>query len=80
MDAPDKDLVARATALMGATIAGSVRSAAKEKTLGTRDRESRVTLSQLDFAAFSKALGGAFKPNLALKGALAGANKSVRRA
>ena len=38
-----------------------------------------VTLSKREFAAFSKALGDAFKPNPALKGALAAAKKSVRR-
>ena len=65
MEASDKDLVARA--------------AAKEKALTMMGGESRVTLSQLDFAAFSKALGGTFKPNPALKGALATAKKSVRR-
>ncbi len=79
MDVSDKDLVARAAALMGATMAGFVRSAAKEKALAMLDRESRVTLSQRDFSAFSKALDRAFKPNPALKGALAAAKKSVRR-
>lgn len=79
MDSSDKDLIARAAALMGATMAGFVRAAAKEKALAMLDRESRVTLSQRDFSAFSKALDGAFKPNPALKGALAAAKKSVRR-
>lgn len=65
MDAADKHLVAVA--------------AAKEKALTMLDSESRVTLSQRDFAAFSKALGGASKPNPALKGALVAAKKSVRR-
>ena len=79
MDSSDKDLIARAAALMGATMAGFVRSAAKEKALAMLDSESRVTLSQRDFSTFSKALDGAFKPNPALKGALAAAKKSVRR-
>ena len=79
MDAADKDLVARAAAMMGATMAGFVRAAAKEKALAMLDRESRVTLSPRDFAAFSKALSGAYKPKPALKGALAAAKKSVRR-
>ena len=79
MDAADKDLVARAAALMGSTMAGFVRAAAKGKALTMLDRESRVILSQRDFAAFSNAPGGAFKPNPALKGALAAAKKSVRR-
>lgn len=80
MDAAEKDIVSRAAALMGATMAGFVRAAAKEKALALLDRESRVTLSKRDFAAFSKALDGAFAPNRALKGALADAKVRVRRA
>lgn len=80
MDAEEKDIVARAAALMGATMAGFVRAAAKEKALALLDRESRVTLSRRDFAAFSKALNGAFTPNRALKAALADAKAKVRRA
>ena len=80
MDAAEKDIVSRAAALMGATMAGFVRAAAKEKALALLDRESRVTLSKRDFAAFNKALDGAFAPNRALKGALADAKARVRRA
>jgi len=80
MDAEEKDIVSRAAALMGATMAGFVRAAAKEKALSLLERESRVTLSKRDFAAFSKALDGAFTPNRALKGALADAKARVRRA
>ena len=80
MDAEEKDIVSRAAALMGATMAGFVRAAAKEKAQILLDRESRVTLSKRDFAAFSKALNGAFTPNRALKGALADAKAQVRRA
>ncbi len=80
MDAQEKDIVARAAALMGATMAGFVRAAAKEKALVLLERESRVTLSKRDFAAFSKALDGAFTPNRALKGALTAARARVRRA
>ena len=80
MDAEEKDIVSRAAALMGATMAGFVRAAAKEKALALLDRESRVTLSKRDFAAFAKALNGAFRPNRALKGALADTRTKVRRA
>ena len=66
MDADDKDIVARA--------------AAKEKALALLERESHVRLSKRDFAAFAKALDGAFTPNRALKGALSQANTRVRRA
>lgn len=79
MDAEDNDILARAAALMGSTMAGFVRAAAKEKALTLLDRESRVTLSKRDFGAFSKALDGAFKPDRALKGALADAKATVRR-
>jgi uncharacterized protein (DUF1778 family) len=80
MAADDKDIVARAAALMGSTMAGFVRAAAKEKALALLERESHVRLSKRDFAAFSRALDGAFTPNRALKGALSQANKRVRRA
>ena len=79
MDAGDKDIVARAAALMGTSMAGFVRTAAKEKALALLERESRVTLSKRDFAAFAKALDGAFAPNRALKGALTQAKTKVRR-
>jgi len=80
MDADEKDVVSRAAALMGTTMAGFVRAAAKEKALALLDRESRVTLSKRDFAAFARALDGAFTPNRMLKGALAEAKAKVRRA
>jgi uncharacterized protein (DUF1778 family) len=79
MDAAEKDIVARAATLMGTTMAGFVRAAAKEKAQALLDRESRVTLSQRDFAAFANAINGAFVPNKALKKALTSAAK-VRRA
>ena len=79
MDAEEKDLVARAAVLMGATMAGFVRAAAKEKALALLDRESRVTLSKRDFTAFAKALNAAFTPNRSLKGALTEARAKVRR-
>ena len=57
MDAVEKDVVSRAAALMGTTMAGFVRAAAKEKALALLDRESRITLSKRDFAAFARARG-----------------------
>lgn len=80
MDAAEKDLVARAAALMGTTMAGFVRMAAKEKAVDLLDRDARVTLSKRDFAAVTKALNRAFTPNKALKGALMEAASKVRRA
>lgn len=80
MNPDEKSVLARAAALMGTTMAGFVRAAAKEKAQALLDRESRVTLSKRDFAAFNRAIGGAFAPNRALKGALAEAKAKVRRA
>ena len=80
LDANDKDVLARAAALMGTTMAGFVRAAAKEKALALLDREARVTLSSADFAAFSVAINGAFAPNAALRKALKDAVRTVRRA
>lgn len=79
LDADDKDLLARAASLMGTTMAGFVRSAAKEKAQTLLEQEVRVTLSKRDFAAFSTAITSAFTPNAALKGALKAASK-VKRA
>jgi uncharacterized protein (DUF1778 family) len=80
LDANDKDVLARAAALMGTTMAGFVRAAAKEKALALLDREARVTLSATDFAAFSTAVNGAFSPNEALRNAMKDAARTVRRA
>jgi uncharacterized protein (DUF1778 family) len=80
MDPKEKGLVARAAALMGTTMAGFVRAAAKEKAQWLLEREARVTLSERDFAAFVQALDSAFKPNRALKSAVAQSRRRVRRA
>jgi uncharacterized protein (DUF1778 family) len=80
MDAHEKDVIAKAAALMGTTMAGFMRAAAKEKAQQLLERESRITLSQRDFAAFSAALEDAFTPNAALRKALAQARQKVRRA
>ena len=80
MEPHEKDMVARAAALMGTTMAGFVRSAAKEKAQLLLERESRVTLSQHDFDAFAKAIEGAFTPNSKLKAAMAQSRAKVKRA
>jgi uncharacterized protein (DUF1778 family) len=80
MDANEKAIVAKAAALMGTTMAGFVRAAAKEKAQVLLDRETRITLTQRDFTSFAKALDGAFAPNPALKAALTQARRKVRRA
>ncbi|MEN9435907.1 MAG: hypothetical protein RIR09_562 [Pseudomonadota bacterium] len=79
LDAQDKDLLARAASLMGTTMAGFVRSAAKEKAQILLEQESRVSLSQRDFLAFNAAIQGAFAPNPALQVALKAASR-VKRA
>ena len=79
MDVEEKDVVSRAAALVGTTMAAFVRSAAKEKARELLDRESRITMSAQDFQAFTMALNGTFTPNVALQNALNVAQK-VRRA
>ena len=80
MDADEKAVVAKAAALMGTTMAGFVRVAAKEKARVLLEREARITLSERDFDTFARALDSAFAPNPALKTALAQARRKVRRA
>jgi uncharacterized protein (DUF1778 family) len=63
---------------MGTTMAGVVRVAAKEKAQVLLERESRLTLSQRDFASFSKALDSAFAPNPAFKAALSQVRRRVK--
>ena len=79
IDSVDKDIISRAASLMGTTMAGFVRAAAKEKAQDLLDRESRITLSQRDFTAFVSALNGAFSPNAALQDVLT-ASSQVKRA
>lgn len=80
MDPDEKAIVAKAAALMGTTMAGFVRAAAKEKAQTLLERESRLTLSERDFAVFMRALDSAFAPNQALKAALTQSRRRVRRA
>lgn len=79
MDADDKDILSRASALVGMTMAAFVRSAAKEKARELLDKESRLTMSTRDFDTFTAALNGDFQPNPALQKAMRLAAK-VRRA
>ena len=79
MDVKEKDIVARAAALVGTTMAAFVRTAAKEKARELLDRESRITMSAQDLLAFTKALDGAFMPNAALQIAMSAA-REIRRA
>ena len=64
---------------MSARVRFDLTMDAEQKARALLSRDSRVTLSKRAFAAFSKALNGAFTPNRALKGALAEARTKVRR-
>jgi len=79
LDADDKDLLSRAASLMGTTMAGFVRSAAKEKAQTLLEQESRISLSKRDFEDFQTAIAGAFTPNAALQKAIKATSK-VKRA
>ena len=80
MDADEKAIVAKAAALLGTTMAGFVRLAAKEKAQVLLDREARLTLTDRDFTAFASALDSAFAPSPALQAALTQVRRKVRRA
>ena len=79
MDVEEEDVVSRAAALMGTTMAAFVRTAAIEKARELLDRESRITMTAQDFQAFTTALDGAFMPNAALQNAMRIA-RGVKRA
>jgi uncharacterized protein (DUF1778 family) len=79
LDTEDKDLLSRAASLMGTTMAGFVRVAAKEKAQSLLEQESRITLSKRDFAEFQSAIAGAFAPNPAMQKAIKAASR-VKRA
>lgn len=76
----DKELFTRAAALEGTSVAAFLRAAAKERAYEAIERETRLTLSTRDFAAFTAALEQAFEPNEALERALKKAGKEIRRA
>jgi len=80
LDKDDKELFSQAATLMGTSMAGFVRAAAKEKARAMIDQESRLTLSQRGFHEFSTALDQAFAPNKPMQEALDAAGKTVRRA
>ena len=80
LDKDDKELFAEAAILMGTSMAGFVRTAAKEKAKLLIEQESRLTLSRRDLRAFNRALEVAFSPNKKLQQALDSATKTVRRA
>lgn len=80
MTADEKAVVAKAAALMGTTMTGFVRAAAKERAQFLLERETRLAMTDSDFTAFARALDSSFAPNPALKQALTQARRNVRRA
>jgi len=80
LDKDDKELFSEAATLMGTSMAGFVRAAAKEKARSLIDQEARLTLTRGDFHAFNKALDQAFVANKPLQEALDTARQTVRRA
>lgn len=82
IDAAEKDLISRAAALTGTTMASFVRLAAKEKAAALLEQESRISLTGRDFDAFTAAINGAFTtgftPNPALQSALVEAQQIKR--
>ena len=80
LDKDDKELFSEAASLMGTSMAGFVRAAAKEKARSIIDQETRFTLTRRDFEAFNAALDQAFKPNESLQEARESARQTVRRA
>ena len=76
----DKALFSHAAALEGTSVAAFLRAAAKQRAYEAIERETRLTLSARNFAAFSEALEQAFEPNEALERAMEKANSDVRRA
>jgi uncharacterized protein (DUF1778 family) len=80
LESEEKELFSEAAALMGTTMAGFMRAAAKEKARALLEQERRITLSPRDFAAAAAALDHAFAPNKALRAAIKRARETVRRA
>lgn len=80
LDRREKTLFARAAELMGTTMAGFVRAAAKEKAYALIERETYITLSEREARALLQALDAPFRPNAALKKALNAAEKKIKRA
>ena len=80
LDSEDKKMFAQAATLMGTTMAGFVRAAAKEKARHVIDQEARLVLTKRDFDAFSAALNRDFTPNQPLREALTRARQTVNRA
>jgi len=77
--AEEKAVVAQAATLLGTTMAGFIRLAAKEKAREVIERETQVSMSVRDFQDFVAALESPPPANAALKRALLAA-REVKRA
>lgn len=80
LDKREKALFARAAELMGTTMAGFVRAAAKEKASTLIEQQARVTLSEQEARQLLDALDAPFEPNPALQKALDAADRNIKRA
>lgn len=80
LDKSEKTLFARAAELMGTTMAGFVRAAAKEKASQLIERESQLTLSVAEGRQLLDALDAPFQPNPALQKAMETARRTIKRA
>ena len=78
LDKREKSLFARAAELMGTTMAGFMRAAAKEKANALIEREARITLSESEARRLLDALDAPFQPNPALRKALEAAERIKR--
>ena len=80
LDKREKALFARAAELMGTTMAGFVRAAAKEKATALVEHQRRISLSEKETRQLLDALDAPFRPNAALQKALDAAQRMIRRA
>ena len=79
LSAADKQLLARATAIEGLSMAVFVRLAVRQRAAEAIQREQQLLLSQRDFTAFHAAIGQPFAANAELEAVMEQARTRVRR-
>lgn len=75
LNTSDQRTVSCAALLTGTSTVEFIHAAAKEKALAVLATQTQVTLTRRDFAAFTTAINNTFRPNPALKAALAAARR-----
>lgn len=75
LNASDMYMLSCAAALTGSSTAEFIRAAAKEEAVAILEKQTYVTLSKRDLAAFTAAINNTFTPNPALNAALAAARQ-----